>query len=175
MPEVADPCGLVHGEADVPVAVHGGLAGVHADADADGAVLGPAVRGHRPLRRRGSGDRRRRAPEDEEEGVALPVDLRPVMGAEGLAQQRVVLREQGAVALAAQLLQEPRRALDVREEKGDRPGGEVPSSRHSPFRPLPACLPFAARDGTSGRARRKGLSAASAPTLAAVAGRSSAW
>ena len=37
--------------------------------------------------------------------------------AEGVAEQDVVLREDRGVTLAPELLQEPRRPLDVREEK----------------------------------------------------------
>jgi hypothetical protein len=54
----------------------------------------------------------------DEEGVALRVDLAPVVGGERLAQDPLVLLERLAVPLA-ELLQQPSRALDVGEEEGD--------------------------------------------------------
>ena len=153
VPEVADPGGLVHGEADVarrrsrrprPVctptrtrtAPSSGQP-CAAIARCAAAAAATAVAALRKTKKKASPWR----------SISVPL-----VRAEGLPQQRVVLREQGAVALAAELLQEPRRALDVREEKGDRPGGEVRVCRHValPTPSEPASV-VAARDGTSGR------------------------
>ena len=60
------------------------------------------------------------AAKDREEPVALAVDLDPAMLLENRAEQLVVPREQLAVALSAQLLEQPSRALDVRKQEGDR-------------------------------------------------------
>src|SRR5581483_3205383 len=136
--EVADPGRLVHGEADVALAVHGGLARVNPHAHPDGAVLGPGVRGEGPLGRGGGGDGRAGASEDEEEGVALAVDLDALLARERVAQEGVVPAEERAVAVAPQVLQQPGRALDIREEKGDRPCREVASCRHLAL-PTPPC------------------------------------
>jgi hypothetical protein len=46
------------------------------------------------------------------------------MGSERVAQQPAVLRQCLRVGVRAELVQQPRRALDVREEKGDRAGRE---------------------------------------------------
>ena len=56
--------------------------------------------------------------EGDEKRVSLGVDLVAAVLGEGLAQDALVLREHLAVALA-QLLEQPRRPLDVREEEGD--------------------------------------------------------
>jgi hypothetical protein len=55
----------------------------------------------------------------DEERVALRVDLDASVSLERLAECAPVLREHVGVLLP-ELLQEPRRALDVGEEKGDR-------------------------------------------------------
>src|SRR5581483_3151952 len=148
--EVADPRGLVHREADIALAVHGRLARVQPHPDADGAAVRPRMRRERSLRRRGAGDGRARAAKDEEEGVALSVDLDALVLGEGRPEERVVLAEEPTVLVPAELLQQARRALDVREEKGDRPAREVPRSRHlilsTPSVKRPALL---ARDGTA--------------------------
>ena len=130
MPEVADPRGLVDRKADIALAVDGGLAGVDAHADLHDPVLRPLVGRQGALRRDGRRDRSPRAAEHEEERVALAVDLDPAVLGKGVAEQDVVLREDTGVTLAPEPLQEPRRPLDVREEKADRPGWEVAGCSH---------------------------------------------
>ena len=61
-----------------------------------------------------------RAREREEEGVALGVDLGPAGASERLADEPPVLANDLRVAIS-ELLQEPGRALDVREDERDRP------------------------------------------------------
>src|SRR5437870_13344199 len=59
------------------------------------------------------------AAESDEEGVALRVDLLATMRGEHLPEQSLLVGQQLAVGLAAQPLEQPRRALDVREQEGD--------------------------------------------------------
>ncbi len=61
----------------------------------------------------------------EVEAVALHLDLDPAVGRAGLAQEPTVGVERFDVALAAERLDELRRALDVREEEGDGSGREL--------------------------------------------------
>jgi hypothetical protein len=63
--------------------------------------------------------------EREEERVALRVDLHPVLRLAGAAHDTPVRLERLRVALVAELAQQPRRALDVREEKRDGPARKV--------------------------------------------------
>ena len=89
MAEVADARRLVHGEPDVAVvAVDRGLAGVDADAHARRGRPPASLRRDRPLRRDGRRDRAPGAPEDEEERVALAVDLDALVGGECVAEER---------------------------------------------------------------------------------------
>ena len=61
----------------------------------------------------------RRGREGDEEGVALRVDLDAAVSLERVAQDAAVLGQRVRVALRAELVEKPRRALDVGEEKGD--------------------------------------------------------
>jgi hypothetical protein len=78
------------------------------------------VGGKSSLRVYGGSERGVRRRESEEEGLALVVDLTAASLFDGLPQDLLMLGEDGSVLLA-QLLQEPGRALDVREEERDRP------------------------------------------------------
>jgi hypothetical protein len=119
---VADARGLVDGEPDVAVCSDAGLAGVQPHADAHLHVVRPVVLGERELPGGGGLERRAGAAEDDEERVALGVDLDPANLRERRAQEAVVRREHVAVAVAAELLEQTRRALDVREQEGHGPG-----------------------------------------------------
>ena len=66
--------------------------------------------------------------EHGEERVALAVHLAPARCGEGLAHDPVVLREDAAPPVA-ELLQQPRRALDVGEEEGDGAARELAARR----------------------------------------------
>ena len=59
------------------------------------------------------------AREGDEERVSLRVDLVAAVSSEGRPQQTLMLAEHLSVAVP-QLLDEPRRPLDVREEEGHR-------------------------------------------------------
>ena len=121
---VTDPRGFVHGKADVAGAQNRCLAGVQSHPHPYLGTLGPVVLGHRALDVRRRDDSRTGLPENDEEGVALRVDLHPAGLGEGPAQEPVVLREKLAVTVAAEVLEQARRALDVREHEGDRASGQ---------------------------------------------------
>jgi hypothetical protein len=53
------------------------------------------------------------------EGIALHLDLDPAVASERLAEKLPVARERLDVALAAEVLEQTRRALDIGEEEGD--------------------------------------------------------
>lgn len=72
----------------------------------------------------GSSDRVACAREDEEERVALRVDLDPVAGREGVTDDSPV-RGQHLAVVVAEALEELRRVLDVREDEGDRSAGKL--------------------------------------------------
>ena len=72
------------------------------------------------LRLRRGEHRLARIGEGEVERVALHLHLDAAVPGERLAQQAAVILERPHVRLLAELLQQPRRALDVREEQRDR-------------------------------------------------------
>jgi hypothetical protein len=78
------------------------------------------VLGERALAVHGGANGVPRARERVEERVALRVDLAAPGGLEDLAQEPAVVGHDLPVAIA-EFLQQPRRALDVGEEKGDGP------------------------------------------------------
>ncbi len=85
----------------------------------DRCAVGPLVGGKGELALDGGEQCVPRARERDEERVALRVDLVAVVGCEGLPQQALVIGEHLPVAVA-ELLDEPGRSLDVREQEGDR-------------------------------------------------------
>ena len=105
------------------------LARVQADPDSD-RLVGPVVGRERALGLRRGRDGIARALEGDVEGVALQLDLDPAVAGEDLAQEAAVLGERLHVALAAELLQEASRPLDVGEEQGDGAGGELSHREH---------------------------------------------
>src|SRR5205807_5024260 len=64
-------------------------------------------------------DRLRRLRKDDEEGVALCVDLDPAVRSECVAQDTAMLCQDLAVPLGAELVQQLGRPLHVAEEEGD--------------------------------------------------------
>ena len=130
----------VHVEANVAVADPGAAAGEDAHADADLSPAGPAVLGERALRPCGRTDGVAGSGEGDEEGIALRVDFVASRLGDRLAQQPVVVGQHLGVTRLSELVQEPRRALDVGEEKGDGSarGGDghvhrrVPRARRGP-------------------------------------------
>ena len=92
---------------------------MQAHADADGLAARPPRLGVDTLRLDGGRDRVARTWEDEEERVALRVDLDPVEGRERVADHHPV-HGQHLVVAVVESLEELRRLLDVREDEGDR-------------------------------------------------------
>ena len=85
---------------------------------------------HRTGRKRireggGRGERPRSGREGKEEGITLRIHLDPALSRAGRANDPAVLGEHICVALRAERVQEPRRALDVGEEERDSAGRKV--------------------------------------------------
>ena len=118
-PDGAQARGTNDVEADVALLVDRRLAGVEAHAHANGLSLRPG-RGHmRALHLDSGGDRVAGAREDEEERVALRVDLDALACGERVANDPAMRRQNLGVPVA-EALEKLRRALDVREDEGDR-------------------------------------------------------
>src|ERR1044071_9649925 len=96
-----------------------GLAGVEAHPDLELAGLGPRLRRDRPLGGNGRLCRAIWILERGEERVTLGLDDDPAVRLDRPAQERVVARHDRGPVVRSDLLLEARRALDVREEKGD--------------------------------------------------------
>jgi hypothetical protein len=73
----------------------------------------------------GGGNCSRRRGERDEERVALRIDLDPVVAGERITNRTAMVAERVGVAVGTQLVQEPRRALDVGEQERDRSGREL--------------------------------------------------
>ena len=112
MRDGCDSRGAMDVDPDVALVRRLWLTGVNSDTHADRAAL------ERVARVGGSRNCIRCASEGDEEGVALGVDLDACVRGERLSQHASVLGEEVGVG-GAVLLEESRRALDVREEKGD--------------------------------------------------------
>ena len=171
LPAVAcshDAGGAMDAEAVVALVAEVRLARVQPHADTALGALGPGVLGERALRRdRGQGGVRRLAKGDEER-VALRVDLLSLVLCEGGAQDPAVIGEHLAVPVS-QLLQQPGRALDVREEERDGPAREV----GHPLRVYdPADRPTRRRRPAPSRCRIRAAIRAAASSRSAAAGRS---
>ncbi len=102
--------------------------GVDAHADPNGHTRRPGLVRQASLGLDRRLDGRARALEDDEEGVALGLDLVTPGGADGIAHQALMPLEDTAVGGGPEPLEQARRSLDVREEEGDgagRVGGRV--------------------------------------------------
>ena len=91
------------------------LTGVHADPYSDAAALKRLLRLCRSCQRIGG------TGEGNEERVALSVDLDTVMAGERLPQHDSMLGQRIGVR-GAELMEKPRRTLDVGEQERDGPG-----------------------------------------------------
>jgi hypothetical protein len=111
-------------DADVALVGKERSAGVDSHADLDRICGKVLLR----LLRRGYGISS--SAECEEERIALRVDLRAAHGAEGLAHDAAMIARDHGIARVAELLQQPGRALDVSEGKGD--GSLVPAHPGNP-------------------------------------------
>ena len=132
LPAVAgrgDPGRSVHIEADIPLLAQVRRPRVDANPHPDraGGELFHRLRSgpHCP---RSCGER-------DEERVSLRIDLCSAVSTERLAQDAAMLRERMRVPIRAQLVQQPRRALHVSEEEGDRSRREIArhAHHHAPF------------------------------------------
>ena len=107
--------------------------------------------GERALRRARGQRGVRRLAKGDEEGVALRVDLLAAVLFECGAQDPAVLGQHLAVPVS-QLLEQARRALDVREEEGDGPARKLGHPRVQCTAvsggPLLACSGTSSRRGT---------------------------
>ena len=120
MADRTDTRRTMHSEADVPLFSDGRLPRVQTHPHSHLVAVRPVVGGKSSLRVYGGSERGVRRRECEEEGLALVVDLTAASLFDRFPQDLLMLGEDGSVPLA-QLLQEPGRALDVREQERDRP------------------------------------------------------
>jgi hypothetical protein len=123
----SDPGDTVEFHADVIAVPDGRFPGVKAHSDPDGRLERPLVGGQSPLRLDRRPDRACRTPEDEEVGVALATELSPSMHRNCLPQHVGMLSLQIPVLICADLLDQPRGALDVGEEEGEQAHGQAAS------------------------------------------------
>ena len=119
----ADARGGVDVDPDVVVGADDAGARVDAHPHAQLAVARPRLRCELLLGRRRRRDCAVGLGEDRKERVAVRRDLAAARAADRLTQQAVVLRER-LVVVGAELVQQPGRALDVREDERDGAGGE---------------------------------------------------
>jgi hypothetical protein len=97
---------------------------VEAHADAHQDAFRPLLPKQRALRRRGRVYGRAGAAEDDEERVALGVDLDSAAVGEGGPQKAVVGREDLPVAIPPKACEQASRAFDIGEQEGDRARGQ---------------------------------------------------
>ena len=112
------PGAEMHVQAHVALLAQGRLTHVNAHPSPDRPVL------ERTLGLHSRGERGLAVLKDNEERVALRVDLDTAVALEGRAQQATMFRQRVPVAVA-ELLEQARGALDVREEEGDGSGREL--------------------------------------------------
>jgi len=111
MPDCSDACCAVHIEADITLVCDDRLAGVDAHANADRASV------QSRLTVASSRKRIRCAGKRDEEPIALRVDLHAIVTAEHVPKHTPMGGERIRVRVA-ELLEQPCRALDVREQEG---------------------------------------------------------
>ena len=143
-----DPRALVHVEADVPLLGQPRLARVQPHPHADRPV------GQRALAVSGSGDGVRRAGEGDEERITLRVDLDALVLGKRRAESPPMLVQRLPVVVA-ELVQQPRRALHVREQQRHDTGREIAHHRARSWSDA-APLSSEARTGQGCATREKG-------------------
>ena len=121
VPGARHSSGAMHVQPDIFVADQRCLAGVQSDADAHRAPVGPFVRLQTFLYGGRSGARLQRATEHDEERIALGPKFVAAIGGERLPLDCVMGEKDVRVSLA-EMLDQPRRYLDIAEEEGDRAG-----------------------------------------------------
>src|SRR5881227_1812687 len=113
----------MHTQADVTLGCPRRLVCVHSHPYSDVDLLRPRMCGDGPLTCQRCGDGVFRTRKDDEEGVALRVDLAAPVFVDERSEELVVLSEDERVVVT-EPLQQPRRAFDIREEKGDGAAGK---------------------------------------------------
>ena len=126
MPDRHDAGGAVHVETRVAAFRDRRLPGMETHAHLDRRPI-PLVPQKGKLPFRGGEHGIARVGERKEEAVSLRLHLDPVVSGGGVAKKRPMCLERGDVTLAAETLQQARRALDIREEERYRAAGQVPS------------------------------------------------
>ncbi len=148
----ADARGAVDVDPDVARDRVHRFARVQAHSDPHVGILWPLVVRDRSLRVDAGQQRRPRGREGDEQAVARGVDVAAAVRRDGFADEPMVVGQQGGVRVA-ELLEEARRPIDVREEQADRPGRQrvghhwwrglhhhPPASRMSRCRTRPATV-----------------------------------
>ena len=125
MADRGDAGRAIHVDPEVVVTAERALTGVHADADADLRSVGPGVRRKPSLGLRRREHRAGRRAEDREERVALGPDLDPAPPVDGLAHDHAVRVLQLSVGFGTERLEQPGRALDIREQERHDPRGQI--------------------------------------------------
>ena len=138
----------MHADPDVSIFADEGLAGMQAHPDTHRDAVGPGVVREGALGDNGRAERSVRAREGEEERVALRIDLPSAVLAARVANQPLMLGEDGGIR-AAEPLEELCRPLDIREEEGDRARWQLGHS--SSFRRVAWIVRSALRGVTRGR------------------------
>ena len=119
-----DAGGTMHVDPDVPVQADHPVSRVKAHPNPDLDRGRPRVPGQASLRRHRGLNGSRRALEHGEEGVALGAHLHAPAVLDGTANDRRMGVANGRVSVT-ELLQQPGRPFDVREQERDRSGGEL--------------------------------------------------
>jgi hypothetical protein len=119
----------LNAQAGVVRLVDVGLAGVQPHAHPQLRPARPALSGERELSGRRRGDRVPRPPKGDEHGVPRGPELVPSVVLERGAQDLPMVSERLDVP-ATQLLEQPGRTLDVGEQEGDGPAGELDRRGH---------------------------------------------
>lgn len=137
----AQPRGVVHVDPPIIAVSYPRGAAVHPHPHPQLAAVRPTVRLQGTLRHSRRPDRLTRIGKRHEEGVALRVDLHPVMGQPHLAQQPMVGDEHLSVRLPERM-QQPGGPLDVREQQSHHthrkihvPGGPHQRNRNPGYTP----------------------------------------
>ena len=119
-----DPCRAMDVTPDVTLVSDERRSGVQADANPD-RTRRERLRAFARCRERSRSRRK-----GEEEGIALSVHLDPVVAGAGLADQAPVIGEGLCVNIRSELVEKPRRTLDIGEQECDSANREVVS--HAP-------------------------------------------
>ena len=115
-----DPGGSMDVQADVGAVAHDPLARVQSHSHSHGSTAGPLPGGQRALRRHAGRKCRRGAREGCEQRIPFGAECRATSLVHRFAEQAVMLAQEVRVPIA-ELLEQPRRALNVREQEGHGP------------------------------------------------------